>query len=841
MRIKCIAVMALLCLVASPAFSQALLIDDVDGTWQYEGVTYIEPGLDVVYHLRIINDTGDDIGGMTSGFEVYGPESFEPVAANFVHDMGAYFDLVCGIDEFSVDGIGADTVGFYGSVMFNPGVPDGFDGIFMTITTRVGANQEGSRLCLDSAYFPPSGLWKWGSLFFPAWNGPLCYEVMARPQEPIVITNCVATYTGDHCAIATYDFNADNPAGGPLTWEKISGIGEVDPTTGVWTYVPSLADVTDLGDQIEVRACNDGNCSEICHMHVFFTNEAPVFTGGLGDYTVTAGEIGQAVLIADPVDCDAVDFMVVEVDPIPGGIYEIDGNTLLFHSVAPDDAGEIFEFNVVATDGHRDDTGVVSFEVTTTEPYEVRIEKVHDAYQGMPHVVDVTLNAGKEKLAGFDLLISYDATALSFLRAIEGTVYDCGWEYFTYRPGPFGGCGVGCPGGLVRVVGIAETNNGAHHPDFDCYFDLAKPFTLFMLEFLVTDDRTFECMHVPIGFFWMDCTDNSLAYHTQDDPLAAVQGVSRFIYQHGREPMIEISDPTTGFPTPTGVQEECLAGGGPGKPAPVQFVDFINGGVDIVCADSIDDRGDVNMNGEPNEIADAVLFSNYFIFGLSVFTVNMAGQITATDTNADGLTLTVADLVYLTRTILGDVEPYGKLTPVTAHLSMEHNELSVDRPMGAAYVVASGDVTPVLLAEQMDIRYNFDGSQTHILVSSLAPGAEFDGAFLRLDAPIVSVELATYEGAVVHAKPIPATFALGQNYPNPFNPTTRIAFSLPRSSEYVLTVHNISGQTVGRFKGLAEAGRTVVEWDASDRASGVYFYRLQSDGRSLTRKMLLLK
>ena len=60
------------------------------------------------------------------------------------------------------------------------------------------------------------------------------------------------------------------------------------------------------------------------------------------------------------------------------------------------------------------------------------------------------------------------------------------------------------------------------------------------------------------------------------------------------------------------------------------------GGIDIVCADSIDDRGDINLNGVANEVADAVLLGNYFVYGLSVFTINIEGQIAASDVNADG-------------------------------------------------------------------------------------------------------------------------------------------------------------------------------------------------------------
>ena len=477
----------------------------------------------------------------------------------------------------------------------------------------------------------------------------------------------------------------------------------------------------------------------------------------------------------------------------------------------------------------------------SSEPFEIQIERVADAIQGMHVVVDVTVNRGVDRLAGFDLLISYDRTGVSFSSASAGDIYGCGWEYFTFRTGPFGACGSGCPGGMVRVVGLAETNNGPHHPNFNCADDLEHPFTLFTLDFLVTDDRTFECQSIPIRFFWMDCGDNSLAYYTPDNLYNAIQGVSRNIYEPGRDPMSQISDPSVGFPTYAGVQAECLQGGGPGKPAPIQFVDFVNGGVDIICADSIDVRGDVNLNGQPHEIADAVLFSNYFVYGLSVFTVNMAGQIAATDVTADGLTLTVADLVYLIRIVLGDAPPYSKLSPVSARVTIDDDVIAVDAPMGAAYLVAQGSVAPELLAPQMDLAYNFDGLNTHILVWSSRRGAAFEGPFLAVRAPILTLELATYEGARVELSSRPCEFRLDQNYPNPFNPTTTIAFSLPQAADFELSIMNVMGQVVYRISGAGRAGTNEVVWNASSMASGVYFYELRSEGRSETRKMLLLK
>jgi len=485
------------------------------------------------------------------------------------------------------------------------------------------------------------------------------------------------------------------------------------------------------------------------------------------------------------------------------------------------------------------------------------IEKTHKTIQGTHEFVDVIITSGSLRFGGFDFLIAYDASALTFQNASEHDpdpldtleyLYDnCNWEYFTYRYGPFGNCGNQCPSGLLRVVGMAEINNGAVHPS--C-FTLPPPFALFTLDFLVTNDLTFECQYVPIHFFWMDCGDNSISSKDGDTLL-----VSENVYDYGGGPQnpgvpgpfgkyLEITDMYAGFPTYTGVQAECLVdpdGDGPKLP-PIQCIDFYNGGIDIVCVAELDDRGDINLNGNKNEIADAVMFTNYFIYGLGVFHLNQPGQIAATDVNADGLTLSVADLVYLIRVIVGDALPYPKLAPVAANYTVDRGVISVDAEMGAAYVVVEGDATPSLLVPQMQMKYNYDAEQnvTRVLVFSLE-GNGFSGEFLNADGSVVSLELGSYEGAVVKATNIPADFTLNQNYPNPFNPTTTISFNLSVASDYTLTMYNVTGQQVAEFSGRHEAGTVSIEWNASDMASGVYFYRLQAGQFDNTKKMILLK
>jgi uncharacterized delta-60 repeat protein len=89
---------------------------------------------------------------------------------------------------------------------------------------------------------------------------------------------------------------------------------------------------------------------------------------------------------------------------------------------------------------------------------------------------------------------------------------------------------------------------------------------------------------------------------------------------------------------------------------------------------------------------------------------------------------------------------------------------------------------------------------------------------------------------------IPKELKFYQNYPNPFNPVTRIKFGLPEKSFVKLIVYDVLGREVGELinKDL-KAGEYNVEWNASMLASGIYFYRLETDKYTETRKMVLIK
>ncbi|MBE2281005.1 MAG: T9SS type A sorting domain-containing protein [Ignavibacteriaceae bacterium] len=90
---------------------------------------------------------------------------------------------------------------------------------------------------------------------------------------------------------------------------------------------------------------------------------------------------------------------------------------------------------------------------------------------------------------------------------------------------------------------------------------------------------------------------------------------------------------------------------------------------------------------------------------------------------------------------------------------------------------------------------------------------------------------------------VPAEFRLFQNYPNPFNPQTTIKIAIPESGNIQLTIYDQSGTLVETlFDGYITEGYYNFSWNASNYASGVYFYKLTSNtGINRVNKMIYLK
>lgn len=85
-------------------------------------------------------------------------------------------------------------------------------------------------------------------------------------------------------------------------------------------------------------------------------------------------------------------------------------------------------------------------------------------------------------------------------------------------------------------------------------------------------------------------------------------------------------------------------------------------------------------------------------------------------------------------------------------------------------------------------------------------------------------------------------FCLKQNYPNPFNITTTIEYSIEEANFVRLAIYDISGREIMTLvEENKSAGKHTVNFEANDFSPGVYFYRLETNGQSIQKKMLLLK
>jgi hypothetical protein len=161
------------------------------------------------------------------------------------------------------------------------------------------------------------------------------------------------------------------------------------------------------------------------------------------------------------------------------------------------------------------------------------------------------------------------------------------------------------------------------------------------------------------------------------------------------------------------------------------------------------------------------------------------------------------------------------------------------------------------------INYNPDGKKDLLIffqrtAIAAAIGAEppSDGVVvtLKLTAeypdgmPIEATDCVTIVGGGPRAGISPddggdeVSAGLGLPTPNPFNPVTRIGYNLPSTQHVRIAVYDVAGRLVENLVNEVKApGDYVVEWNAGNLPSGVYFYRMQTGSQTLVRRATLLK
>jgi len=387
-------------------------------------------------------------------------------------------------------------------------------------------------------------------------------------------------------------------------------------------------------------------------------------------------------------------------------------------------------------------------------PFAFEIDRIVP-YGGIPHGEQVSVAVkkvgGTEEMYGFDLLIGYDPNVLTALEATPGPIFDIPgeyeWDYFAYRfvDIPEGGGDV--PYMALRLVGIANINDGSPPA---LQNNIPDGTVLGYLEMKVTINQNINCTWSPLRFLWADCGDNSIALENGDIV------VSDGVYQNDYGTWENIADPTGEFPTLGGAPDTCL---NLGQVNPDRFVDFINGGVFVFCdTTQIDYRGDINLNGISNEIADWVMFTNYFFNDTAAFGGHVEASMAASDINADGLVLRLNDLVYLMRIIIGDGLPYplegtNKYATIVQDFESRTVSVEADDTLAAVFMIFDGEIVPDFLVDTSEINcgYEYDGEYTRILIQPNSQRLGFlqgplftytgEGILLKLDDPYNSYPL----------------------------------------------------------------------------------------------------
>ena len=194
--------------------------------------------------------------------------------------------------------------------------------------------------------------------------------------------------------------------------------------------------------------------------------------------------------------------------------------------------------------------------------------------------------------------------------------------------------------------------------------------------------------------------------------------------------------------------------------------------------------------------------------------------------------------------------PSGKLwASVNSGSSGKDAIYTVNTTTGAATQVGStGDNTynPAIFMDQSGVLYGLKAINTrtpNIVIRIDTVNGKGDSLFSTGMKGITSMTMLSFtSGVAISPDPVPTGFRLGQNYPNPFNPTTTIRYALPHRSHVTLTVFNTLGQQVAQLiNGDIDAGYHEIQFNATNLASGVYFYRIQAGSYVETKTLCLVK
>lgn len=853
----------------------SLSLDHVDGAISATQIAINRP---VKFYIRVTNSTPDDVGGICHGFSVYSPDGAQWSSTS--HDTTGtlglnQFDLAVFLEDINVDGDPADTVVFAGFTLTHSGLVSGFDDIAYTISLgSFDAGDIGKTICIDSAYFPPAGRWLWSvdgqSAYSPPFGGPYCYTIVAEPDAEISLhtvgggfgTDSIATgvpinfdmrvvnNTGDVVVGFSNGFRVYSPDGvdygtcsgdtlGPLgrtQFDLDMGITVLGDTVGFWGVRMTGPGMVDGFDDIPFRVtCGPIDSAyaggHVCIDSSFFAtggNWLWGMEGGGQEIPAWAGPYCFTVAVPPymlDMAPDSLQFVTTEGANPPPQIFNVwevgDGN--------------IF-FEVSESVGWM---GLTPTNATTPDSVEVSI----DASSLAPGVYDHTITVTSSQVGNSPLSLPVHLIVNEAGTEADSLVF------------PSVTVGQLCGAEQPVMVSLSQPIKGASIP-----IKLPAMVTADAINFdgLITAgwDYTFAEINNDEGFVHV-----ALANSHGDIIPAGTTTVFNLIFNSG----------TAECHVGSFMHWDTTLMDNPSRQ--LLFADANNLDVNPGFSYYRDSTGvpgyvpgDVDGNGIVN-ISDLTrLISFLFAYGEPPCVLNAA------DLNGSCSGPNIADLTYLVDYLfqsgpapicgcLGGPQPPAKISSaISVNASFEDGvtTLWLSSPValrGLQLELTGANEGPIenLLTGQLDMVSGRKGTNLRLGLADLDGGeiiASGEQQLVRIPGQYVVTSAIVSDmdhqdiAIATASRPQggPVSYGLMQNYPNPFNPTTTISFTLQKGSDYGLTIYNVNGQEMTRFEGSAEASTTQnIVWDASKYASGIYFYRLTTDDKVETKKMMLLK
>lgn len=187
--------------------------------------------------------------------------------------------------------------------------------------------------------------------------------------------------------------------------------------------------------------------------------------------------------------------------------------------------------------------------------------------------------------------------------------------------------------------------------------------------------------------------------------------------------------------------------------------------------------------------------------------------------------------------------------PIRPELSVQNLQDGIRVSVSAGSSQLSGATVVLSTNNQLIGRYITDQNGEVDIVYPFDPETQY--SIVINETGLIITEVKYLRGVATSIEEetggLPKTFSLYQNYPNPFNPSTTISFDLPTKSGVTLSIFNITGRKVATIvERELPAGVHKFEWNGLDyggheTASGIYFYKLESENFRAVKKMILLR